>query len=52
MEKTWQVREQEIRQEIALKITNAIEEMMPPVDDVELAIYNALNWATEIALGE
>ena len=52
MEKTWEVREKELRGEIAQLIEYQIERMMPPVDEVEEAVYHALNWAADVARGE
>lgn len=52
MEKTWEYREEELRGEIAQLIEYQIELMMPPVDEVELAVYEALNWAAGIARGD
>ena len=51
MEKTWEIKEQEIRQEIAERIEAAVEGLMPPVDDVEYAVYHALTWAANVARG-
>jgi hypothetical protein len=52
MEKTWEVKEKEIRGEIAQVIELAMEDMLPPVDDVDYAIFNALTWAAGVARGE
>jgi hypothetical protein len=52
MEKTWEIREKEIREEIAYIISSQVEAMMPPVDEIEHAVYTALNWATDVALGK
>jgi hypothetical protein len=52
MEKTWEVKEEELRQEIAQKIGEKIDALMPPIDEVELAIYESLSWAAEVALGK
>jgi hypothetical protein len=51
MEKTWEVKEQELREAIATKIENWIESVMPPVDEKELAVYDALHQAAAIARG-
>ena len=52
MEKTWEVKEKEIREGIAQAIEDQIENMMPPVDEVELAAYHALTWAAGVARGD
>ena len=52
MEKTWEVREHELREEIAQRIEHEIEMMMPPVDDIEFAIYNAMHWVLEVVRGK
>lgn len=52
MEKTWEVKEKELRGEIAQLIEYQVENMMPPVDEVELAVYEALTWAAGIARGD
>ena len=52
MEKTWKVREEELREEIAKRIEHEIEMMMPPVDDVELSAYNTATWCVEVARGK
>ena len=52
MEKTWEVREEELREEIAQRIEHEIEMMMPPVDDIEFAIYNAMHWVLEVVRGK
>ena len=52
MEKTWEIREKELREQIAAQIEGEIEMMMPPVDEVEFAIYNAATRCAEIARGD
>jgi hypothetical protein len=52
MEKTWEIREKEIREEIATKIENWIEATIPPVDEKELAVYDALQWAAAVVRGQ
>jgi len=52
MEKTWAIREQEIREEIAQEIEDAIDAAMPPIDDAEYAAYNSLIWAAKTARGK
>jgi hypothetical protein len=52
MEKTWEYREQELRGQIAQVIELAMEEMLPPVDEVDHAIFNALTWAAGVARGD
>ena len=52
MEKTWEVREKEIREDIAIKIENWIKSEMPPTDKKELAVYDALHWAAAVARGK
>jgi hypothetical protein len=51
MEKTWEIREKEIRESIAERIEHEIEMAMPPVDDTEFAIYNAMHWVLEVVRG-
>lgn len=51
MEKTWEVKEKEIREEIVQRIEEEMEKMLPPVDSVELAIYNTASWCASIARG-
>lgn len=52
MEKTWAYRELEIREQIAQRIESELEEMLPPVDDIEYAIFAAVNHAVKIVRGE
>jgi hypothetical protein len=52
MEKTWAIREQEIREEIAQEIEDAIDAAIPPIDDAEYAAYNSLIWAAKTARGK
>lgn len=51
MEKTWEYREQELREQIAFQIEDELEQMMPPVDEVEFAIFNTATRCAEIARG-
>jgi hypothetical protein len=51
MEKTWEIREQELRGEIAQVIELAMESMLPPVDDAELAAYKAAEWCVSVVRG-
>ena len=51
MEKTLEVHLQELRVRIAEQIENEMENMMPPVDEVEFAIYNTAAWCADIARG-
>ena len=52
MEKTWEIKEKELREEIAQRIEHEIEMMMPPVDDVELSAYNTAIWCLEVVRGK
>lgn len=52
MEKTWEIREQEIRQEIAQRIQDELEKMLPPVDDAEYAVFNAMEWVIKLVRGQ
>jgi hypothetical protein len=52
MEKTWEIREQELRGEIAQVIELAIEGISPPTDEVEQAVCQSLIWAAGIARGD
>ena len=52
MEKTWVIREKELREQIAKEIESEIENMMPPVDEVELAVYEAAHHCAAIARGK
>jgi len=51
MEKTWDYREKEIREEIAQRIEDELEGMLPPVDDVEIAVYTAITWVIDLIRG-
>ena len=51
MEKTWDYREKEIREEIAQRIEDELERMLPPVDDVEIAVYTAMTWVIDLIRG-
>lgn len=52
MEKTWEIREKEIREEIAQRIEHEIEMMMPPVDSEEMASYTTAHWCAAVARGQ
>jgi hypothetical protein len=52
MEKTWEIKEKEIREEIAQRIEDELEGMLPPVDDTEYAVFNAVEWVVKIVRGE
>jgi hypothetical protein len=52
MEKTLEVHLQELRERIATQIENELEQIMPPVDEVEFAIYNTATRCAEIARGK
>ena len=41
-----------LREEIAREIERGAEPLFPPVDEVEEAVVEALNWAAKIARGE
>jgi hypothetical protein len=51
MEKTLEVHLQELREQIATRIEEEIEQMMPPVDEVEFAIYNTAMHCAAVARG-
>ena len=40
-----------LREEIARIIEDQIDLLMPPVDEIEVAVYHALTWAAEVARG-
>lgn len=42
----------QLREDIAQKIDDQIDMLMPPVDNEEIAIYNALTWAAKVARGQ
>lgn len=52
MEKTLEVHLQELREQIAAQIEGEIEQMMPPVDEVEFAIYNTATHCAAVARGK
>lgn len=52
MEKTWSYRELELREEIAQRIQDELEKMLPPVDDAEYAVFNAMEWVIKLVRGE
>jgi len=41
-----------LREEIARQIEDQIDGLMPPVDEIEIAVYHALTWAAQVARGE
>lgn len=43
--------EMTLREEIARIIEDQIDLLMPPVDEIEVAVYHALTWAAEVARG-
>ena len=51
MEKTWEIREKEIREEIAQSIEDAIDKTLPPVDDTEYAVHHAMTWVVNLIRG-
>jgi hypothetical protein len=52
MEKTWEIREKEIREEIAQRIQDELESMLPPVDDTDYAVFNAMEWVLKVVRGQ
>jgi hypothetical protein len=52
MEKTWEIREKEIREEIAQRIEGELEGMLPPVDDTEYAVFTAMEWVLKVVRGQ
>jgi len=52
MEKTWDYREKEIREEIAQRIEDELEAMLPPVDDTEYAVFTAMEWVLKVVRGQ
>ena len=52
MEKTWEIREKEIREEIAQRIEGELEGMLPPVDDIEYAVFTAMEWVLKVVRGQ
>jgi hypothetical protein len=51
MEKTWEIKEKEIREEIAQRIEGELDGMMPPVDEVEIAVYTAMTYVVDVVRG-
>lgn len=51
IEKTVAVQMLELREEIAKIIEDQLESMLPPVDDIDYAIFEALTWAASVARG-
>jgi hypothetical protein len=51
IEKTVAIQLLELRNEIARTIEDEIDKMMPPVDEVEEVLYQALTWAASVARG-
>jgi hypothetical protein len=52
MEKTWDYREKEIREEIAQRIEDELEKNLPPVDDVDYAVFAAMEWVLKVVRGQ
>ena len=52
MEKTWEIKEKELREEIAQRIQDELEKMLPPVDDTEYAVFNAMEWVIKLVRGK
>lgn len=52
MEKTLEVHLQELREQIATQIEDEIDKSMPPIDDVEHAIYETAMWCAAVARGD
>jgi hypothetical protein len=52
MEKTWEVKEKEIREEIAQRIEHELEKNLPPVDDVDYAVFTAMEWVLKVIRGQ
>jgi len=51
MEKTLEVHLQELREQIATRIEEEIGKNMPPIDEVEHAIYETAMWCAGVARG-
>lgn len=51
IEKTVAIQLAELREEIAKTIEDKIEDMLPPIDDVDYAVHQALDWAAAVARG-
>lgn len=52
MEKTLEVHLQELREQIASQIEEELEQIIPPVDDVEFAIFNTATHCAAVARGK
>ena len=52
MEKTWEVKEKEIREGIAQRIEDELEKSLPPVDDVDYAVFTAMEWVLKVVRGQ
>ena len=52
MEKTWEVKEKEIREEIAQRIEDELEKNLPPVDDLDYAVFTAMEWVLKVIRGQ
>jgi hypothetical protein len=37
-----------VREGVAVKIEEELEKIMPPVDDAEYAVYNAMTWVAQL----
>jgi hypothetical protein len=51
IEKTVAIQLAELREEIARTIEDKLEGMLPPIDDLDYAVYQALDWAAAVARG-
>lgn len=51
IEKTVAIQLSELREEIAKTIEDKIEDMLPPIDDIDYAVHQALDWAAAVARG-
>lgn len=52
MEKTWEIREKEVREEIAQRIEDELEKNLPPVDDLDYAVFTAMEWVLKVIRGQ
>ena len=51
IEKTVAIQLSELREEIAKTIEDKMESMLPPIDDIDYAVHQALDWAASVARG-
>ena len=51
IEKTVAIQLLELREEIAKHIEDQMESMLPPVDNIDYAVFEALTWAVSVARG-